>query len=346
MDLLPTPEQLEIVSSASAFLRGLLPPGRLRVLAEAGPAPDPDAWRHAAELGWFGLGLDEPSGGVGYTLVEEVLLHREIGRALAPGPYLATALGARVAARAGEARAAAAILAGSAVVGLAVPAGGARVGEASWGRFLLVDATGAELVVAADPGGAALLEVSVIGAPAPLSCIDPLVTLAAVDLEGALACAWVPAVVEPVWLRGALLAGAALVGIAEATRDASVGYCKAREQFGRPIGAFQAVKHRCADMAVRAEATFALVVLAALAMQANRSGAGTLCHAAKALAAEAALANAADNIQNHGAIGFTAEHHAHLYLKRARVLERVLGSTRGHLDAVLRGVPLVGAASG
>jgi alkylation response protein AidB-like acyl-CoA dehydrogenase len=118
----------------------------------------------------------------------------------------------------------------------------------------------------------------------------------------------------------------------------SVEFAKVRQQFGKPIGTFQAIKHRCADMATRTEVARAVVVFAAVAVQeAVQEGEGNLdfhVHGAKALADDAAIQNATDNVQNHGGMGYTWESDAHLYLKRARVLEHLCGSRMTHLDAI------------
>ena len=114
----------------------------------------------------------------------------------------------------------------------------------------------------------------------------------------------------------------------------SVEYGKVRQQFGKPIGSFQAIKHRCADMAVRAEVARSAVTWAALAVRDGEPDAQFHVHVAKTLATNAALANTTDNVQNHGGMGYTWESDAHLYLKRARVLEHVFGSRVGHLDAI------------
>ena len=115
----------------------------------------------------------------------------------------------------------------------------------------------------------------------------------------------------------------------------SVAYAKTREQFGQPIGAFQAIKHRCAEMVVRQQSTWALGALASLRVTEFEDG--WYVSAAKAIAAEAAIANASDNIQNHGASGITDSNLAHLYLKRAKVLEYCFGSTRHHLQRIITG---------
>jgi alkylation response protein AidB-like acyl-CoA dehydrogenase len=112
----------------------------------------------------------------------------------------------------------------------------------------------------------------------------------------------------------------------------AVEYAKDRVQFGRPIGSFQAVKHRCADMAVRAEVARSLTTFAALALRDGEPDAPRHVLEAKALAVDAALANAHDDVQNHGGMGFTWEADAHLYLKRAWVLEHQFGTRRALLD--------------
>jgi alkylation response protein AidB-like acyl-CoA dehydrogenase len=162
---------------------------------------------------------------------------------------------------------------------------------------------------------------------------------------------------EMIRARGQVLAAALLVGILEAVRDLSVTYVSARQQFGKPIGSFQAVKHRCADMAVRAEAAGSLLWLAALSVQSaeldaapgalpgsgrradgdvDRSGALRLAASVKALASEYAVASAHDNVQNHGGMGFTAECSAHLYVKRALAWSATLGSPDTLLSEVAR----------
>ena len=135
---------------------------------------------------------------------------------------------------------------------------------------------------------------------------------------------------------GLLLVASMLAGICEATRDRSVAYAGEREQFGRPIGSFQAVKHRCADMAVRAEAIGTLTNYTALALGEGLAEADRLVPLTKALASEYALANSADDIQNHGGTGFTVECPSHLYLKRAHLLATVLGTPAQLYSSVMR----------
>jgi alkylation response protein AidB-like acyl-CoA dehydrogenase len=135
-------------------------------------------------------------------------------------------------------------------------------------------------------------------------------------------------------LEGATLTAAEALGVAERTLELSVEYAKVRRQFGKPIGTFQAIKHRCADMAVRAEVARAMVTYAAVALDEGEEGVARHVAMAKALAGNAALGNATDNIQNHGGMGYTWESDAHLYLKRARLLEHCFGTRTAHLDAL------------
>jgi hypothetical protein len=233
---------------------------------------------------------------------------RELGRTLAPGPFLASVLGGHAAAAAGERDLAAAIVAGRRRVG-------AMVGER------VLDARPGDLALTLDPDGgglAGLVEAE------PLDALDPLVPAARVIRSSPLLRVAAPCLLA----RGHVLVAAQLLGIIDAVRDMSVAYARGRTQFGRPIGAFQAVKHRCADMAVAGYATVGQVHQAALYVDAGRPDAAFHAAAAFVVAARGAYRSAADNIQNHGGIGFTWEHDAHLYLKRAAVLANVFGPLR------------------
>ena len=140
---------------------------------------------------------------------------------------------------------------------------------------------------------------------------------------------------DHVWQMGQLATAAQLVGIAEAVLDQIVDYAKVRETFGRKIGSWQAVRHPCADMAVRLEAARSQLWFAATAMKEGRSDAVVHLDAAKHQANQAAAANADTNIQLHGGIGVTDEHHAHLYMKHALVLAKLFGGKRDLLARLL-----------
>lgn len=138
-----------------------------------------------------------------------------------------------------------------------------------------------------------------------------------------------------VWRMGQLATAAQLVGLAEAALDQIVEYAKVRETFGKKIGSWQAVRHPCADMAVRLEAARSQLWFAATAMKESRRDAGVHLDAAKHLANLAAAANTDTNIQLHGGIGVTDEHHAHLYMKHALVLIKMFGARRDLLGRLL-----------
>ena len=358
MNLLPDAEQQAVVDTAAAFLAKELPAERVRALAAAAggagraggtrAGPDRELWARMGALGWFALGVPEERGGAGYGLVEEALLFRELGRALAPGPFVAQVLASHVAMSAGTAGAAVLeqIASGETVVGLA------QRWDAGDGPWQVFGGTGASLLLTVEATG----DLRLVETPGAVSAgegragIDPLTPICFADLDAAPVVAGVGAGAgrgagagagagvgvgaagagaggrTGLIRRGRVLAAAMLVGICEATRDESAAHAKERVQFGRPIGAFQAVKHRCADMCVRAEAAGSLTFLAALSLREDSADAGVIVTQAKALAGEYALANAADDIQNHGGMGFTADCNAHLYLKRANVLATMLGS--------------------
>jgi alkylation response protein AidB-like acyl-CoA dehydrogenase len=340
VDLLPSEEQLGIVDQVRSFLQKEVPIARVREISASPSTIDPALWTRLAEVGWFGLALPEQDGGAGFGPAEQALLFREIGRHLTPGPILSTVIGAHVAAGAGETKILSAILGGDRVVALAhgvdhdaaLDSGVLGDSEVS-GSLMVLDAPGADLLLVATPRGCVLVDLPPQSVES-LSCVDDATRLGRLDLRSAPVLARERGVA--LWHRGAVLSAAVCCGIAEAVRDASVGYATERVQYGRPIGSFQAVKHRCADMAVRAEVAFFQVCYAALAVQDGHPDAGVEASAAKIVAVDAAVRGAADNVQNHGGIGFTAEHDAQLYVKRAYVFDNVFGDARHHSAAILR----------
>ena len=335
MDLLPTPEQDEIVATVRTQLDRQFALNDLAAHDGADRAVDRDLWRRCADLGWFGLGLDEHLGGVGYTLVEEALLFAELGAHATPGPFLATVLAARLAATGGDAELAAAILAGDLLVALAEAEDvGAAVGSTVTGRFRVTDFGGADLFLVAGTDPAAGMAVVDAVAVTAEPSLDLLVPLGVVDLDGTAARVSATDTAD-LALRATVLLASQLAGSATATAEQSTAYAKDREQFGRPVGSFQAVKHRCADMAAQADAATSLARYASLAVADGRPDGPFHAHAAWAVAAGAAIANAQVNVQNHGGIGFTWEHTAHRYVTRAQFLVRTFGDRTAHLAALL-----------
>ena len=325
MDLTLAPEQAEIVATMTSFVARELPMAGMRASLDASSNRPATVWKACADLGWFGLGLPTDRGGVGYGAVEEALMFRELGRSLAPGPFLPTVLGARVAAHGGREDLAAAMVSGDTIVGLAE--------RRTDGGLDLIDAADASIVVEVGPDGARVYAVDDLAAVTAEPCIDDATRLAAALLGDARPLA--RSTGPETHRRGTVLAAAMLAGIAEATRDLSVGYAKVREQYGKPIGSYQAIKHPCADMAVRAEAAAAQVFFAAVCVDGGRLDVGFQAAAAKVVAGDAALRNAAATVQVHGGIGFTFEHDAHLYVKRAHVLDHLFGGPRLQLATIL-----------
>lgn len=323
VDLLPGAEEEEIARAASDYLAGELPVSRCH-------KPDPDllpAEKRAeiAGLGWFGLSLPEAHGGVGLSAVDDIMLFREAGRFLAPLSLLTNALAARVAMEAANETLLASLLAGEAQVafGLAAPQDD--------GLLRLFDWKGASLLLVAGPDEARLYALET-GQVTPVDCLDKTVSMGMVTAGGLTLLATGDGHAS---LMGGLNTAAMLVGMAEAELAMIVDYAQIRETFGRPIGAYQAVRHPCADMAVRCEAARAQLYAAAVSLRDGKADAAAQIAAAKLLANLAAVRNADWNIQLHGGIAVTMEHDAHLYMKRANLLARLFGADRVLLDGLL-----------
>lgn len=332
MDLTLTPEQAEIVTSSAAFLRTRLPSSSLRQRLDSHDEVDAAVWSAAAELGWFALGLPEDRGGVGFGLADEALLFREIGRSLAPGPFLSTVLAARIATLAGCDELAGRIVGGAERVGLVL--GGGEQG----GVVRLLDAD-QSFVVALSPSAAALVAVDALHDVRRVRCVDPASSMRRATAGELRPVAIVQDEVDAIGRRGHVLAAAMLTGIAEAARDIAAEHARNRIQFDRPIGVHQAVKHPCAEMAVHAERAFAQTAFAAVAHDEGRRDAEFHATSALVVATEAAERSTAATIQVLGGMGFTFEHDAHLFVKRARVVARLFGAPSDHLAHLLTLAP-------
>jgi alkylation response protein AidB-like acyl-CoA dehydrogenase len=316
-------DQRQIVESVDAVLADKFPLARFR--QARGGDHDAAMLPELAALGWLGLGVAENHGGAGLGPVEEVLLYRGLGRNLVSPSVLAGTLAVHLALAVGNTGLADDLMAGKARACLAgALRGPTRDGAAA--TLALHDARDADSCVFWNASRIACVPLAQLGAPQPAHGMDRTVALqrATLATAGNLTLAGDAGA----WLRrrADLLVAAQLLGIAEAALDLAVEYAKLRQQFGQPIGAFQAIKHRCADMKLRTKTLNALVVMAALAEQAGTGDAAVQVAAARLLASRTALDNAAAGIQIHGAMGFTAECDAHLFLLRAHLLEN-LGST-------------------
>jgi alkylation response protein AidB-like acyl-CoA dehydrogenase len=273
---------MALKSGVRELLEGRFGPDALREAASGPEVPSLDRglWRELGDAGFFSLRVPEAEGGVGLGLAEAVLAFEEAGRALLPGPLVATFLAARNVTGAAQ--------------GVTV------VTAASGGLVPWLDAAD---VAQGDVSGAVPLDVA--GA-VPLRSVDPLTPLHRVPASDAGS----GGVAE---VEADLLLAAEQLGSAAKTCEMAVRYARERTQFGQPIGAFQAVKHLCAQMLVRAEVARGAVYAAAVTGDVLETA------GAKLLADEAAVRNARDCLQVHGGMGFTWEADVHLHLKRAWV---------------------------
>ncbi|MET9924119.1 MULTISPECIES: acyl-CoA dehydrogenase family protein [unclassified Streptomyces] len=303
MDFQLSDDQRALRSGMRDLLGAVFDRERLRAAVERGGGVDRALWRELGAAGFFALRLPEEAGGVGLGLPEAVLLFEEAGRALLPGPLVATHLAAGVVKGAAEGAAVVTAADGELPVAYLAEADAVLVGAE-----VLTGGTDAVPVAGGVLSGRAL-EVFTAGAR-PVRSMDPLTPLHRVAGRAAVTEA-IGAYSGALCREGALLTAAEQLGSAERTTEMAVQHAGAREQFGSLIGSFQAVKHLCADMLARTEPARSAVYAAALTADPVEIA------AAKLLADEAAVRNARDCLQIHGGMGFTWEADVHLHLKRA-----------------------------
>jgi alkylation response protein AidB-like acyl-CoA dehydrogenase len=328
MDLMLSPEEEQIGDMARSLLSKELPVDHLRWQGGAVAARDRALLPHFAELGWLGLGLPEIDGGAGFGATEEVVLFRELGRALVTPLMLLTVIATRLAASLGDKHTTAALLAGKSRVGLAISAGAAH-------NLYLIDAADADRLLVVLNDRLLLVPAAAITERAEIRGMDGTVTFER-GLIGSSSSAPAADAAGQASLRRylSLLIAAMLVGAAEAVRDLAVEHAKVRTQFGQKIGTFQAVSHPCAEMAVRCEAALSQMKVAAITLRDGRVDADFQVTAARIVALDAVLANAAAGIQLYGGPGFAAEYPIHFFLKRAHLLDQVGGCLAQQLDAI------------
>jgi len=306
-----------------------------------------DVWKQMAELGWLALPLPEDNDGLGMGPIALAILLAEMGRVIAPGPYLSTVLAGMAIADAGsdaqKREYLPRIASGDLVATVAAwgghveESGGALRGE----RRFVADGNVAELivVVAHTADENASLFIVEPTERATVSYMDGTRKVAHMRFEGApsekLGDSDVAAV-HRLLDRAALCIAAESLGGAERVTEMAVEYAKSRTQFGRPIGSFQAVKHRAADMAVDVESLRAAVYFAAWAAEREQPDASLAISMAKAYAADAYRRVAQSGIQIHGGIGFTWEHDMHLFFKRAKANEVAYGDATFHRERIAR----------
>jgi alkylation response protein AidB-like acyl-CoA dehydrogenase len=325
MDFSFSEEQELLRAQAQEFLGERFPAERIAELADSEEGWDPESWPELARLGWTGVSVSEEEGGAGLGFLEEAVLFEELGRALYPGPYFST-------------------------VALALPAltpelrKEVAAGEATWtlalhGEAGLVSDLGVvDRVAVVDEDGIWAVDGE---SREMLATMDPTRRLGRIGLEDARRTLLVEgdeAVELASAIRRRALAALALeaVGIAQRVLELSVEHAKTREQFGRPIGVYQAVSHALADTYVETELARSLAYWAAWCVAEQDEQASLAAPAAKAFAADAAVAACERAIQVHGGVGFTWEHVLHRYYKRAQWIDAFEGFGHEHRADVAR----------
>jgi alkylation response protein AidB-like acyl-CoA dehydrogenase len=327
-NLLPSEDERMIAGTVRDFLAAEQPLERLRPGAQWA-----DAWPKMAGLGWLGVGLPEAVGGSAMGLVAEALIQRECGRYLVTPSMLATMLAGHIAWHAGDLALARDFATGQSRAVLAIDAEPER--ENGDRAVLALDHEAARPLVFWNDRGAGLFASDALSKVEREACFDESLTLVSGRLAANRSLLWVPAETAALGPRAQVLLAAALSGLAEHACELAVNYAKVREQFGKPIGAFQAVKHRCADMAVRQRLAWYQTSLACLKLEAGAKDAALQVASAKLLAAEAAHENGRACVQLHGGIGFQAECDAHWFLKRARVYDQAGGDMHQQMGTIV-----------
>jgi alkylation response protein AidB-like acyl-CoA dehydrogenase len=325
-------EQQEIQRTAREFLSARFPPEKVRELAES-RTYDGALWREISDLGWSGIAIDEAYGGQGLGMVELVILCEELGYACAPTPFLSNAAaGLFIGSGSDEQR----------QRWLPGIASGEALGAAAFtpdAEAIVPDAEGATVLALPQGDDGMLVERSAADVK-PIDMIDSTRSYARVEAsDGDLLS---DACVRRGGDRVMVAVAAELTGVAQRAMEMAVEYAKEREQFGRPIGAYQAVSHRCAQMFLDTEEARSLTYYAAWTANAEPESLSLAASMAKARASEAAWRVTASALQVLGGIGFTWEHDLHFLLKRARVTGELMGPARQHRDRV---ADLVGLAT-
>jgi alkylation response protein AidB-like acyl-CoA dehydrogenase len=364
-----TDEQQAIRATAREFLAARYKSERVRELAESAHGFEASDWEEMVELGWPGLALPEEWGGQGLGIVELAVLFEEMGYALAPSPLLSNTIAGLVLAErgsdeqkerwlrplaAGEARGTPALFdAGTpAAIGeFAMEAKADGDGVALDGeKVLVMDAASADFfLVATSDGRRHVVERGADGVTvAAEPSIDLTRRLHSVRFDGVRVGpeATLSGAQEdylPVLWRACVAIAAESTGIAQRTLEMAVSYAKDRKQFGRPIGSYQAVSHRCAQMLLETENSRSAVYGAAWAADAEPESLPLAASIAKAYASDAGWRVPDASIQVHGGIGFTWEHDLHFFLKRGKANAATFGDAKWHRDRVADAV-LAGAA--
>ncbi|HYZ91537.1 MAG TPA: acyl-CoA dehydrogenase family protein [Actinomycetota bacterium] len=360
MDFGLNDDQETLQRYAREFLEKECPSTFVRSQMASDTAHEPDFYKKMAALGWMGIAIPEEHGGQGMTYVDLAVVLEEMGRAVVPGPFFASVcLAAPVIVESGADRSLLAdIAAGDRLATVAYTEAAGRLDEAgieltamrdgdgytlTGTKAFVPDAHVADTIIVAGqtPDGVRLFVVDAASPGLTITqhaTMDTTRRLCELRLDGVKAGAAVGdwATLERGLQKAASLLAAECVGGAQKVLDMSVDYAKVRMQFGRPIGSFQAVKHRCADMLVDVEMARSAMYYAAWASSEEDPELPLASSIAKAYCGSAYTRVAANGIQVHGGIGFTWEHDMHLYFKRAKVNDLLFGDSTHHRDLVAR----------
>ncbi len=337
MGIALTDDHRELAEVARAFLTSQKARWAARSLLDTPDEARPGFWQGMAELGWLGLHIDEEYGGSGYGFPELVVVVEEHGRAVAPGPFVPTVIASAAIAKDGTAdqksRLLPGLIDGSVTAGIGLNSqvqitDGPKNGIADGDAGIVLGAGLAELLVIAAGDDLLVLDRGRAGVSVDVpDNLDPTRRSGRVRLQNVSVSAddILPGAREAALARARTLLAAEAVGGASDCVDSAVAYAKVREQFGRTIATFQAVKHHCANMLVATESAIAAVWDASRAASEDEEQFRLIAAVAVALAFPAYARNAELNIQVHGGIGFTWEHDAHLHLRRALVVAALFG---------------------
>jgi len=365
-----TDEQQAIKATAKGFLAARYKSERIRELADSDTGFDQSDWDEMAELGWAGLALPEEWGGQGLGIVDLAVLFEEMGYSLAPSPLFSNTIAGIALARCGsdeqrerylrplaegEKRGVPALWdAGSPAVPGEFALEGREDGDGlvlDGEKVLVPDAASADFfIVATADGRRHLVDAGADGVSVrPEPSIDLTRRLSSVRLEGVRVAPEDTLPAEgpdyyAVFFRLCVALAAESTGIAQRTMEMSVEYAKDRKQFDRPIGSYQAVSHRCAQMLLETENSRSAVYGAAWAADAEPQALPLAASIAKAYASDAGWRVPDAAIQVHGGIGFTWEHDLHFFLKRGKANAAMFGDAKWHRERVADAV-LAGAAA-
>jgi alkylation response protein AidB-like acyl-CoA dehydrogenase len=366
MSFMPDDDAVHLGQYLRSILEKEAPENVLRDLMDSDEEYDPRLWSLTAnQLGVHGVSVPETFGGSGAGLPALGVCFEELGRALVCAPFLSTvAIASTSLARIGTAAAAdllSLVVQGTSVVAAAgfetVSSSRAittRNGLLDGAAAVVIDGFAADAILVAARDDAARTNLYLVHAPFSgvqrerLNTLDTTRRLARITFEAApadLVATEARAIVDQSLDTGWLLLAAEQLGGAQRVLEMAVAYAKERVQFGRPIGSFQAVKHCLADMLVRVESTRSVVYHALHQVEADPTSLPVEAAVARAIASDAFLTCATANLQVHGGIGFTWEHSAHLYLKRAKSSSLLFGGPAATRRELARRLELVGGVS-